>query len=81
MPACETCGAGTLLMVNVALGAAGPEYTYRCPEGHITKADFRSPPQDQGIPSSPDVVDTPVTSPPPPPSSPDGEVTGSPPES
>lgn len=77
MAACDTCGASTLLMVNVALGAAGPTYTYRCPQGHITHTDFRSPSQDQGHPP---VTDAPVTSPPLPPP-PDGEVAGSPPES
>jgi hypothetical protein len=80
MPACDTCGAETLLMVNVSLGAQGPEYVYRCPQGHITKTDFRSPSQNEGIPSSPDVMDAPATSPPSPPP-PDGEVAGLPPES
>jgi hypothetical protein len=78
MPACETCGADTLLMVNVALGAAGPKYAHRCPQGHITQTDFRSPPPGT---LSPDVVDAPATSPPPPPVPPDGEVAGSPSES
>lgn len=81
MPACDMCGASTLLMVHVALEATGPEYTYRCPQGHITKTDFRSPPQDQGIPSPSPVADAPATPPPPPPVPPDGGVAGSPPES
>jgi hypothetical protein len=80
MPACEMCGANTLLMVNVGFAAARPEYTYRCPQGHITKIDFRSPPQNEGIPASSDMVDMPATPPSPPPP-PDGGVAGSPFES
>lgn len=79
MAACDTCGANTLLLANVALDAEGPTYTYRCPNGHITKTDFRPPPQDQGRGS--DAADAPATSPPPPPTPPDGGVAGSPPES
>lgn len=75
MAACEICGAGTLLMVNVALGATPPTYTYRCPQGHVT----RTPSQQEGRHSS--VTDAPVTPPPPPLQSPDGGVAGSPPES
>jgi hypothetical protein len=75
MSACDMCGADTLLMVNVALGATRPTYTYRCPRGHITKTDPRSSPQPQGIPSFLSAVDVPATSPPPPPP-PDGEVAG-----
>jgi hypothetical protein len=77
MPSCDTCGAEALLMGNVAL-ATGPGHTYRCPQGHITHTDFRSPPQNRGIPAPP-VVDVPATSPPPPPP-PDGGVAGPPPE-
>lgn len=79
MVACDMCGADTLLLANVALGAEGPTYTYRCPDGHITKTDFRSPPQDEGR-QPPGAADAPATSPSSP-LSPDGGVAGSPPES
>lgn len=77
MATCETCGAETLLLVNVGLTGSGPAYTYRCPQGHITTTDFRTPPQDEGHAN---VAAAPATSPPPPPFH-DGEVAGSPPES
>jgi len=80
MADCDTCGASALLMVNVALEATGPTYTYRCPNGHITTTDFRSPPQDEGLRTQASVTDAPATSPPPPPFPSDGEVAGTPPE-
>jgi hypothetical protein len=78
MVACERCGADALPMANVALGAEGPS-TYRCPNGHITRTDFRLSPQDGGRQSS-EVADVPATPPPPPPP-PVGGVAGSPPPS
>lgn len=76
MAACETCGANAILMVNVALTASGPTYTYRCPQGHITSTDFRSPPRDEGLRTKAPGTDTPATSPSALPNTPGGEVAG-----
>lgn len=75
MAACRVCGSNAILMVHVALTATGPAYTYRCPQGHDTTTDFRSPSQDQGLRTQASSTDTPATSPPSLPSDPpDGGV-------
>jgi hypothetical protein len=70
---CQTCGAETTNLVAPRLTPQGPEYLYRCRNGHEVVGDFRNPPHNVNVmPASTTVTGPPAALPSPPPSSPRG---------